>query len=63
MKMGAGVTGSNAPSPVPLEGDLPTGALATGEEVEAGGLTMAREGSRGMHSVVTGYKKLAPYLI
>ncbi|GAB1735529.1 hypothetical protein NU219Hw_g4107t1 [Hortaea werneckii] len=49
MKMGAVGTGSNAPSPVPLEGEVPTGALATGEEVEAGGLTMARQGSRDSH--------------
>ncbi|KAI7184098.1 hypothetical protein KC363_g7858 [Hortaea werneckii] len=46
MKMGAGGTGSSAPSPIPLEGEGLTGILAPGEEVEAGGLTMARQGSR-----------------
>lgn len=59
MKMGAGGTASNAPSPIPLEGEALTGALGTGEEVEAGGLTMARLGSRGMHSVVIGCEAIA----
>ncbi|KAI6790126.1 hypothetical protein KC361_g8116 [Hortaea werneckii] len=53
MKMGAGGTGSSAPSPIPLDGEGLTGTPAPGEEVEAGGLTMARQGSRDSHAPST----------